>query len=355
MMADSGPYGVLFPTSVVGSMPRSDFVRDLIAPEAEVPPETYARHMDAACAYIIAVQEAADIDIVTDGEWRRRSYIGVIAELAHGFELSMRDGQHWTTVVGPVEPKRPGAIAEELRFVKAHTGKMTKATLPAPYLLGQRMWDPERSKAAYPTREAFMNAVVPILRREVELLSELGVSIIQIDDPHLCLFVDSDVRAKHEDPDREADMAVDLINQVIEGAGTRTAIHLCRRNKARAGWVGEGGYEPILGQLKRLKVDQYVMEFTIPAAGAKDVLKELPEGCEVGLGCVDCRGETIDTPETIIERVEQALQFLEPGQITLNPDCGFAPGSAAPIPIDEAYHKLRNEAEAAARLREKYG
>ena len=107
--------------------------------------------------------------------------------------------------------------------------------------------------------------------------------------------------------------------------------------------------------LKRLKVDQYLMEFTIPVAGDLAVLKEIPEDKTVGLGCVDCRGEHIDTPEEIVARVENALRHLSPERITLNPDCGFAPGSAAEIPIDEAYQKLKNEAKAAEILRERYG
>ena len=78
----------LFPASVVGSMPRTDFVRDLISEEPDSDPERRSNDMDAAVRYIVALQEQAGVDVVTDGEWRRKSYIGVIAELAHGFSLS---------------------------------------------------------------------------------------------------------------------------------------------------------------------------------------------------------------------------------------------------------------------------
>ena len=74
----------------------------------------------------------------------------------------------------------------------------------------------------------------------------------------------------------------------------------------------------------------------------------------VGLGCVDCRSEHIDTPDEIVARVENALRYLEPQQIVLNPDCGFAPGNAAEIPLDEAYQKLKSEVRAAEILRDKY-
>ena len=77
-------------------------------------------------------------------------------------------------------------------------------------------------------------------------------------------------------------------------------------------------------------------------------------GGEIGLGCVSCQPGQIDSVETIVARVEQALEYLAPERITLNPDCGFAPGSAANVSIDEVYTKLCNEVEAAHQLREKY-
>jgi 5-methyltetrahydropteroyltriglutamate--homocysteine methyltransferase len=84
------------------------------------------------------------------------------------------------------------------------------------------------------------------------------------------------------------------------------------------------------------------------------VFKQLPEHIEVGLGCVSCQPGQIDSAETIMQRVEQALQYLPAERITLNPDCGFAPGSAAEVSLDEVYTKLKNEVAAARMLREKY-
>ena len=347
----------LFPAGVVGSMPRTQFVRDLLDPEkAEAEADSSSRWMDAAVDQIVALQDAAGLDIVSDGEYRRRSYIGIIADVADGFILERRNGLWWHTVVDRLEPKRPGLAADEARYLKGRTSRKIKVCLPSPYLLGRRMWDPERSIGAYRTRQAFMESLIPILRTELEFLKAAGADIVQFDDPHLCLFVDEKIRADFEDPEREMDLCVDLLNQILDGVdGITKAIHLCRRNKGRAGWVGEGGYEPILPALKRLKVDQYVMEFTIPVAGDLSALEGLPEDCQVGLGCVDCRGEKIDAVEKIVKRVEQALVYLRPEQIILNPDCGFAPGSAADIPVDEAYAKLCNEAKAAEVLRKKYG
>ena len=351
---------MLFPTSVIGSLPRPRFVKDLIDDDNPLPEAEYRRLMGAAIHTAVALQETAGLDVVTDGEWWRKSYIGVIAELAHGFELSRNpaDGRPWTVVVDKLSPKQPGFIAREIAFLKPLTNRQVKATLPAPALLGERMWDPVKSAKAYPKREDFVRDCVPILRREVELLRDVGVSIIQVDDPHLCLFVDPDVRSQHDNPDRAADFAVEMDNQVVAGIdGVKLAVHLCRRAGARARGEAHhsGGYDPILKQLRRLKVEHITMEFTSPGAGDMAVFRELPENVEIGLGCVSCQPGQIDSAETIVERVEHALQYVAPARITLNPDCGFAPGSAAEVSLDEVYTKLRNEVTAAQRLREKYG
>ena len=128
----------LFPASVIGSMPRSEFVKDLIMGDTEVSPAEYEKRMDAAVRYIVAVQEQAGVDVVTDGEWRRKSYIGVVAELAHGFELSRaEDGRPMTIVTDKLSPKTPGFISKEVTFVQNITSKKIKATLTYPMSTGR--------------------------------------------------------------------------------------------------------------------------------------------------------------------------------------------------------------------------
>lgn len=349
----------LFPTSVVGSLPRPDYVKDLIQDDYAGSEEEYRRLMGMAIHSAVALQESAGLDVVTDGEWWRKSYIGVIAELAHGFELSRNpaDGRPWTVVVDKLAPKRPGFIAQEVAFLKRLTGRQIKATLPSPGLLGERMWDAEKSSRAYPRREDFVRDCVRILRRELELLKAEGVAIVQIDDPHLCLFVDPHVRAQYDDADQAADFDVEMVNQLVDGVeGVRLAVHLCRRAGARVRGEAQfqGGYDPILRQLNRLQVHHLTMEFTAPGAGDMAVFRQLREDLEIGLGCVSCHPGQIDSVEAIVGRVEMALQHLAPERITLNPDCGFAPGSAAVVSSDEVYQKLKNEVQAARRLRDKY-
>ena len=355
-VAKSNDYGVLFPASVVGSMPRPDFVRELIAAE-DISRADYESRMEAAVRYVVALQEQAGLDIVTDGEWWRKSYIGVIADMAHGFELGVNpaDGRPWTVVTEKLAPKEAGAIAREVRLLKRITQRMIKVTLPAPALLGERLWDAEESRRAYPCRDDFVRDCIPILRREMALLREAGATVVQIDDPHLCLFVDPEVRARYENPDAAADFAVETVNAVVDGFDDmKLAVHLCRRAGARARGEAQhsGGYDPILGQLNRLKVHHLTMEFTTPGAGDFSVLKRLRPDFEIGLGCVGTQPGQVDTSEEIYERVRKALDHLAPERITLNPDCGFAPGSAAKVSIDEVFQKLKNEVKAARRLRE---
>ncbi|MGE3315509.1 MAG: hypothetical protein AB7O26_10370 [Planctomycetaceae bacterium] len=350
---------VLFPTSIIGSLPRPKFVKDLIADDSPIQGEEYRKLMGDAIRAAVAMQETAGLDVISDGEWWRKSYIGVIAELAHGFELSRNpaDGRPWTIVVDKLSPKQPGFIAKEVAFLRTLTDRKLKATLPAPALLGERMWDPVKSAKAYPKREDFVRDCVPILRREVELLRKEGVSIIQVDDPHLCLFVDPEVRKQYDDADRAADFAVDMDNQVVEGFDdVKLAVHLCRRAGARARGESDhrGSYDPILKQLGRLKVGHITMEFTSPGAGDMSVFRQLPEDVEIGLGCVSCQPGQIDSTDTIVARVKMALNHVSPERITLNPDCGFAPGSAAEVSLDEVYTKLKNEVAAAKRLREQF-
>jgi 5-methyltetrahydropteroyltriglutamate--homocysteine methyltransferase len=115
-----------------------------------------------------------------------------------------------------------------------------------------------------------------------------------------------------------------------------------------------GTYGPILSQLNRLNVQHLTMEFT--AAGADDLesLARLRSDFEFGLGVLDVTPGQKDSAETIVKRVERALTRVDAKRITLNPDCGFAPGSAAKVDIDEVYLKLCAQSEAARTLRSRY-
>ena len=373
MTADS-----LFPTSVIGSLPRPKWVIDLLLEHQNgaLSDEALDRALDKAATFAIGLQEAAGIDIISDGEWRRIGYFEVFAQMIDGFQQAeyqtqalapeivpdtrLSAPQQWTLkafkqalVVKPVTYSRPIA-AQGASFLCQNTQKKTKVALPSPHMIGGRLWHPQYSSDAYATRRDFIEAVIPILRQEVLALRDTGVDIVQFDDPWLCFFVDPEHRARFADPDAEIAQAIDDLNRVVAGiGGIKTALHVCRGNRARTVYAN-GDYEPIMPYLLRANVDQLAMEFAISQAGDIAIFEQFPTDKEIGLGVVDVRGEIADTPELIVERVEKALAYLKPDQITLNPDCGFAPTSTNPISLEEAYQKLRAMSQAARTLRERY-
>src|SRR6266849_4746125 len=168
----------LFPTTLAVSLPRPQPVKDLFKAGSgrDKPDPAWQRRMDDDVRCGIGMQERAGIDIISDGEWRRESYVDVIAEIMHGFEWVQRDVFAYHQVVtAKMTPGRPGVIAEEARFLKENTDRHVKMCLPSPYLIGERMWVEQHSKAAYPTRTEFCEALVPVLRAELLAIKEVGV------------------------------------------------------------------------------------------------------------------------------------------------------------------------------------
>ena len=168
----------LFPTTVIGSLPRPKWVRELILDrkEGRISEEEADGLLDRAIESAILLQERSGLDEITDGEWRRESYVKVFAERVRGFQhdLNPSGGLPYPAVVSPVEYYR-GIAVEEIRYLRQRTQRRVKATLPSPYIIGRRMWHPEHSRNAYPTREAFVEECADILRQEVLTLADAGV------------------------------------------------------------------------------------------------------------------------------------------------------------------------------------
>src|SRR3954467_11536697 len=166
----------------------------------ELDPPAFKEIEDRAVLDVIRLQEEAGLPVVTDGELRRESFQSELVAAVDGFEGVTLDAWLWgawhsdelgdKTVERPpemavVEPlrKRRSLAAEELTFLRAHTDRTAKVTLPSPTLFGN-LWDPERSRGAYPTFDAFMADVVGILVDEVRELARLGATYLQLDAPH---------------------------------------------------------------------------------------------------------------------------------------------------------------------------
>lgn len=212
----------LFPTTVIGSLPRPAWVRELILDRKDggISEEETDRLLDPAIESALRLQERAGLDELTDGEWRRESYVKIFADRVRGFkpDLNPSRGLPYPAVVQPIKSHRP-LVVDEIRYIRERTQRRIKATLPAPYIIGRRMWHPEHSKAAYPTREKLMADCVPILRGEIELIREAGADTVQLDEPWLSTMVDPSFREREgvADVQYEMDLCVDLINQTLDG------------------------------------------------------------------------------------------------------------------------------------------
>jgi len=349
-----------FPTTVIGSLPRPAWVYDLILDrkagrisEADAEPL-----LDRAIEGAILLQERAGLEEITDGEWRRESYVKVFAERVRGFADDLIDiGElQYPAVVEPVEYHRPIAV-EEVKFLRPRTECRVKATLPAPYIIGKRMWHPEHSAKAYPTREGLMADCVPILRQEIESLRDAGADVVQLDEPWLALLVDPAVRQRDgvTDVEHEMDLAVDMINQTLDGIdGIATSMHLCHAHFDRS-HGSEGAYDMIMPALAKVRVGTVSLEYATPVSGGVAALAQFPPNVRLGLGCIDHCDRNVETPEEVIARVEAAIEHVEPERITLHPDCGFAPSVQNPMDLDEAYRKLAAMCHSAELLRERFG
>jgi len=376
----------LFPVTVVGSWPRPPWLLDARKRGAKDLPE----RIEEATLLALKQQEDAGIDIVADGEQRRDNFCSFIADSIEGMKLlSMADllehvedkaafetllsaldvpafAIRNATVVGKLRATRPLAL-EDYRFARAHTGKPIKVALPGPYLITRSSWVQKLSGGAYPTREELGNDVVRILRDEVQALAAAGADMIQLDEPVLSELAFAGKSTTHTfmcgalaaqaSPEKEFDLAVDLINRVFEGVrGPVRALHICRGNWSRDEAVLlSGGYAPLIPHLGRMDVDQFVLEYATDRAGPVEALKQLPSRAQVGLGVVNPRTAEVEPPEKIVARVREVASLLGPERIFLNPDCGF--GTFADRPVNNAKtaaQKLRSLARAAETLRAEF-
>ena len=354
-----------FSTFVVGSLPRPVWVRNLIEERkaGSISHESAEALLDDAVPLAIRLQERAGLDYVSDGEWRRESYVKVFADAVSGFKADLFGGGSsqfsavsYPAVVSKMEQRRPIA-RDEAAFLRGRAGAKTIVAIPSPYTVGRRMWSPDHSRDAYATREEFMEACIPIVREEIRSLRDIGVDAIQLDDPWLALLVDPDYREREgiTDVDREMELCVRCVNGATEGLDdVFVSVHMCHAHFNRRHGT-RGPYDLIIEALGQMNVDRFAMEFATPDAGGIEVLKRFPSDKVLGLGVVDHTDAHVETPDEIVARVEAAMEYVPSDRITLNPDCGFAPSSTNPMDLDEAYLKLRAMCEGARELRERHG
>jgi len=374
----------MFPVTMVGSWPRP---QKLLAAQkskyrGSLSDADFNRAADEAVLEALRFQVEAGLDVVTDGEQRRDNFFAFVAEKLAGVKLMklsemldiVEDRAGFerilqtldvpaysitnATCVGRVERVKPLA-ADDLRFLKRHTGKPVKITLPGPYLLTRAMYVPSASAATYPTKEDLGVDVVRVLRAELEELVREGADFIQFDEPVLTelVFTQGQTRtfmcaslAARKDPREELEFAVSLFNQVVGGIhGVRIGLHICRGNwSTNESTLLRGSYHPLAAYLDRMKVDQLVLEYATERAG--DVIPIA--GKELGLGAANPRTETIESVQEVRQSLQRALQVFPAEKLWLNPDCGFATFSNRPVNSAQiSFQKLKVLVAAAQTLR----
>ena len=360
-------------TDVVGSLLRPPELleaRERLA-RGEIGPPEFKRVEDRAVDAAIRLQEEAGLEVVTDGEMRRLSFQSQLTESVEGFGEWDLDAFLWgewhgdevgdrtverpsLAVVGKLRRRR-FLSAEELTYARGRTDRVVKVTLPSPSLFAN-FYDPERSRDAYPTLEAFLADVAEILRDEVTELVRLGAKYLQLDAPHYPLLLDPAYRAFYESrgwpADRWLDLGLELDNMVMgEHEDVTWGFHLCRGNQASR-WLVEGGYDWLAARLfPRVRAQRLLLEYDDARSGGFEPLGSVPEDKLVVLGLVTTKTARHETPAELEERIRDAARIVPLERLALSPQCGFATsvlGNAISLADERA--KLRTIAETATRV-----
>lgn len=327
-------------SEVVGSLLRPTYLvearKQLEA--GQMSPADFKVLEDQAVREAIALQEAAGIDVITDGEMRRYAFYGHLIDALEGFDklggwaIPFRNeaGEELIlkrpVVVEKLRRKR-SMCAEEwvyLRSHKAHPGKVTilSAQQAAAY------YDPEKSKAAYASRDAYLADIVDISRREVEELINLGCSYIQIDAPQYAALLDPQMREGYRqrgnDPDKMLDVCIEMDNAIIrDHPGVTFAIHICRGNN-QSKFYASGDYEPISRVFAGTHFQRFLLEYDDSRSGGFEPLRHVPEDRVVVLGLITTKKPQLEAAEDVRQRIEEATQYIPLERLALSPQCGFA-------------------------------
>jgi 5-methyltetrahydropteroyltriglutamate--homocysteine methyltransferase len=293
---------------------------------------------DRAVQEAIALQKAAGIDVITDGELRRYAFFGHLIEALEGFDkyggwaIPFRDETGEQLVL-----KRPVVVerlkwrrsmcAEEWVYFRSrttHPGKVTmiSAQQAAAY------YDPEKSKLAYPSRDAYLADIVDFSRREVEELIRLGCTYIQIDAPQYAALLDPQMREGYRqrgsDPDKLIDLCIELDNAIIGNhPGITFGIHICRGNN-QSKFYASGDYEPISRIFTQTHFKRFLLEYDDARSGGFEPLQHVPEDRFVVLGLVTTKKPQLESADELRRRIAEATRYVPLERLALSPQCGFA-------------------------------
>jgi 5-methyltetrahydropteroyltriglutamate--homocysteine methyltransferase len=334
------------PTTVVGSLPQPnwlldrDMLRDRLparvrTPELwRVPEELLEAAQDDATLLAIRDMERAGVDIITDGEIRRESYSNRFATALDGMDLDnpatimSRAGKpnKVPRVTGRIRRREPVEV-RDLRFLREHTDRKVKITLPGPFTMSQQAVDEH-----YGDVRALAMDLADAVNEEIRDLFAAGADIVQIDEP----WVQSRAEQARE-------YALEVIDRAVEDVGGTTALHSCF-GYAHMVHDRPNGY-PILAELNGTKVDQLVIEAAQPDLDLS-VLEQLPDKV-IALGVLSLGDLEVEPDELIADRIRAALRHVDTERLQVAPDCGMKY-----LPREVAVGKLAAMVRAAETVRE---
>jgi len=339
---------MLFPTTLVGSYPQPDWLIDRERLTKHVPPRVRAQELwrieesflkeaqDDATLLAIRAQEDAGLDIVTDGEIRRESYSNRFATALDGLDLDhpgmavTRSGKHQPVprIVGPIRRKHAVEV-QDLLFLKSHTKKKTKITVPGPFTMAQ-----QAQNDFYPSEEEAALGYAAALNEEIRDLFAAGADVVQIDEPYM-----------QAQPEKARQYGLKALNRALQGVSGTTAVHICF---GYAVYLKDkpAGYS-FLAEFADCSCDQVSIETAQPKLDCS-VLSAL-KNKTILVGCIDLSTPQVETAAVVAERIRKALRYVKPENVILAPDCGMKF-----LPRDSAFGKLRSMVEAARLLRAEY-
>jgi len=338
----------LFPTSLVGSYPQPDWLIDKQKLKGRFPPRTRAAELwkipaenlsealQDATRLAVSDQIAAGLDIITDGEACRESYSNHFATALDGVDIDNpgealdRSGEPVPVprITGPIK-RRHAISVDEVKALKKLTDRPIKFTVPGPFTMAQ-----QAQNDFYPDLREAALAYAEAVREEVEDLFAAGADIIQLDEPYM--------QAR---PEAAEAYGIEALNAALQGTAGTTCVHICFGYAALIHERPEG--YSFLPQLHQACCQQISIE-TAQSNLDCSVLSSLPEQT-ILLGVIDLSSPEVDSVETIVDRVQRALPYIDKRRVVLAPDCGMKY-----LPRDASLQKLSNMVKAAKILRSQH-
>ncbi len=309
----------------------------------EIDAAEFKRIEDRAVLDCIRLQEDLGLDVISDGELRRRGWMTHFVESVDGFASDGANPMPWRDEQGRALPpqlhgkQRPvvvdrlrwrhSACVEEWTFLRGHTDRPAKVTLVSAEMAAA-MYDPVHSRDAYPNREEYFADVIALLRQEVAEVVRLGCTYVQLDAPQYGALLDpvtrEKFRARGQDPDAMIDAGIEMDNAIVEGfPGVTFGLHICRgNNKSR--FFAEGDYRPVTRVFERSRFDRLLLEYDDERSGDFAPLAAVPDDATVVLGLVTTKRPHMEDPAQLRARIEAAARYVSLDNLALSPQCGFA-------------------------------